>query len=86
MYLLGGIYAAAYRYMQVSGYSLLSIILYGNVMLSFGFSNLRIVQTLMNVMLATAFFAIFFGSGVRVFRRSDARVRALPSLPERLSA
>jgi hypothetical protein len=73
MYLLGGVYAAAYRYMQVSGYSLLSIILYGNVMLSFGFSNLQIVQTLMNVMLATAFFALFFGLRYRRERQCAVR-------------
>jgi hypothetical protein len=65
MYLLGGSYGVAYRYMQLSDFSLLSIILYGNVMLTFGFSNLRIVQTLVNVTLAVAFFAVFFGMRYR---------------------
>jgi hypothetical protein len=86
MYLLGGIYRAAYRYMQCSGYNLFSIVLYGYVILVFGFSNLRIVGTLVNVSLMTLFFAAFFGcSSVQVFRCSGAQVKAGPALHERLN-
>lgn len=60
MYLLGMIYNAAYLYMIKSKYNLYSILIYGNILLNFHISNLRITQTLTNIIIITLFLGIFF--------------------------
>lgn len=61
MFLLGVVYNTAYRYMQRSRYTLYSILLYGLILSQFHLSNLRIVQVGINLLIATLFFAVFFG-------------------------
>ncbi|WP_176524625.1 O-antigen polymerase [Bacillus sp. AFS018417] len=59
-YILGMLYRASYLYMIKSEYSLYSILIYGNILLNFHISNLRIVQTLTDIILITVFLGLFF--------------------------
>ena len=61
MYILGVLRTAAFTYMRSSGESLLSILIYSHVVLSFELSNLRIVQFLTFLVMTALFFRIFFG-------------------------
>src|SRR5690606_25066159 len=70
MYCLGGVYRAAYQYLQRSHCSLYAIVMYCHVMLGFHFSNLRIVQLAIYAASATLFFTAVFG-----YRRSKADER-----------
>lgn len=60
MFILGFIYNAAYNYMVKSNYSLFSILIYGNIILNFHLSNLRIVQTISELFLIYLFLSVFF--------------------------
>jgi len=62
MYILGMIYSATYLYMKKSQYTLFSILLYGNFTLNFHLSNLRIVQTISDVIVIALFLGFFFFS------------------------
>lgn len=64
MYLLGIIYSASFVYMSKSNYSLFSILVYGNIILNFQLSNLRIVQTVSEILIIFLGIGIFF-SGKR---------------------
>jgi hypothetical protein len=70
MFLLGALYRLAYSYMLRSGCTLYSILVYAHIVVSFHFSNLRIVQAAVYLGLTTAFFALFFGVGVPSRRQS----------------
>lgn len=59
MYFLGIVYGVSYRYMKKSNFSLFSILIYGNVITNFHFSNLRIIQTASTLILLLFFFSIF---------------------------
>lgn len=78
MFLLGVIYRAAYEYMRESGYSLFSIVMYGNILLNFHFSNLRLMESAVRIVLALVFFGLFFG--LRRAARAPAGEAALPAL------
>lgn len=60
MYFLGIVYGITYSYMKKSNFSLFSILIYGNVITNFQFSNLRIIQTLSYLILLLFFFSLFF--------------------------
>lgn len=60
MYLLGVIYKIFYHYMIFSKYNIFSILIYSNILFSFHLSNLRIVQTLTNIIVISLFFILFF--------------------------
>jgi oligosaccharide repeat unit polymerase len=61
MYLLGALYQTAYRYLRLCNYSLFSIYVYTHLLLNFHWSNLRIVQAIVNIAIAGIFFSAFFG-------------------------
>jgi MFS family permease len=65
MFLLGVFYQAAYKYMEVSGYTIYSVVAYVYMLTTFHLSNLGIIQTLLGLGLATVYFLIFFGRGRR---------------------
>ncbi|MGN1401810.1 MAG: O-antigen polymerase [Bacillus sp. (in: firmicutes)] len=60
MYILGIIFSAAFLYMQKSNFSLYSILIFGTILLNLQISNLRIVQTLTDIILITFFLGILF--------------------------
>lgn len=60
MYFLGIIYNVSYNYMRKSGFSLISILIYGNIITNFQFSNLKIVQTLSEIVVMFLLFSLFF--------------------------
>lgn len=60
MVLLGYIYRKAYVYMIKSNCSFISIIVYGNILLNFHLSNLRIVQTLSTIVFLVFFLSVIF--------------------------
>ncbi|WP_271399255.1 O-antigen polymerase [Salinicoccus roseus] len=55
MFILGLIYNISYQYMRKSDYTVFSIIMYGTIVLNFQLSNLRIVQTLTDIILIIIF-------------------------------
>ncbi len=60
MYLLGIIYSVSYNYMKKSQFSLISILIYGNIITNFQFSNLKIVQILSEIVVIVILFSLFF--------------------------
>lgn len=62
MYILGCIYNSAYLYMKKSNYSLLAVMVYGYVLLNLQLSNLRIIQTLSDIIISFLILRILFFS------------------------
>lgn len=60
MYILGVIYKTSYLYMRKSNYGLISILIYGHILLNFQLSNLRIVQTLTDLLVIIIFISVLF--------------------------
>lgn len=69
MFILGMIYIATYQYMKKSQYTIFSILLYGSFILNFHLSNLRIVQTISDIIVITLFLSLFFFSFNKKLKR-----------------